>query len=120
MKELDPAVFVAVFQEMLGGPLFWLLAAGIALTTLAFLYVLIRDRGLTSRRFLGAEALGLAGGAAAVLSMQAITNSGFRDVGGPIDWLLVALIFVLGAVGTTLLVYTLWSLVGGRAAARDA
>jgi hypothetical protein len=114
MEELDPAVFVAVFIEMLGPVLFWLLVAGIVVTTLAFFYVLIRDRGLYSRRFVRSEILGLFGGVFAILFMQFITNSGFKDIGGPIDWVLVIAIFAAGAIGTTLLAYTVWSVAGGR------
>ncbi len=114
MQELDPLVFVVVFVEMLGPTLFWLLVAGIVATTMAFVWVLVRDRGLQARRLVRAELIGAAGGVAAISFMQTVTNSGFRDIGGPIDWVLVAVIFVVGAVGTTLLAYTVWSLVGGR------
>lgn len=105
MKDLDIAVFIAVFQEMLGGVLLWLLVAGAVLVTLAFAVVLVRERRISTRRLVWAELVGLAGGCASVLFMQAITHSGFSDLGGPIDWLLVLLIFGLGAGGATLLGY---------------
>ena len=105
MKDLDLAVFIAVFQEMLGGVLLWLLVAAAVVVTLAFVVVLLRERRISSRRLVWSEAVGIAGGCAAVLFMQTITHSGFADLGGPIDWLLVLLIWGLGAVGATLLGY---------------
>jgi hypothetical protein len=104
MKDLDPATFLAVFQEMLG-PLLWVLVALALAGTVAFLVVLLRDRGLRPRRLIWAEAAGLLGGIGAVLLMQTVTHSGFGDIGGPADWVLVALIFGLGAVGAIVLVY---------------
>jgi hypothetical protein len=113
MQTFDPAMFVAVLYEMLG-PLLWVIVAGSAIATLAFLWLLIRDRGLVSRRFLLSELVGIAGGFAAVLFMQLITHSRLADVGGPVDWLLVALIWLIGAGGTTVVVYDLWGLWAGR------
>lgn len=106
MKDLDPQVFVAVFQEMLG-PLLWVLVGVAVLATLAFVLVCLRDRGIRPRRLVWAELGGVAGGLGAVLFMHAVTNSGFRDMGGPIDWLLTLGIFAAGLVGTTLGVYAL-------------
>lgn len=109
MKELDVATFVAVFQEMLGGTL-WALVALAALATLAFLWVLLRDRGVVARRLVWAEALGLVGGVAAVVVMFLVTNSGLRDLGGPVDWLLVVGIFAGGVIATTVGAYALLGL----------
>ena len=114
MKELEIGVFVSVFVEMLGPVLFWLMVLAILAVTAAFVWVLIRDRGLDSRRLVRAQVVGILGGIAAVLFMQWITNSGFRDIGGPIDLVLVALIFVLGAVGAAILAYTVQAVVLGE------
>jgi phage shock protein PspC (stress-responsive transcriptional regulator) len=46
--------------------------------------------------------------------MHWITNSGFRDIGGPVDLMLVALIFVLGAIGAAILAYTVQAVVLGE------
>lgn len=106
MKELDPIVMFAVFQEMLG-PVLWLLAAlavgGIALAVRAFL----RDGGIDSRRLVRSELLGLLGGAGALVLMADVTHSGFTDAGGPVDWLLIGLIWGIGLAGTTILAYGL-------------
>jgi hypothetical protein len=117
MKDLDIGTFVAVFQEMLG-PWLWVGLAAAALATLAFAYVIVRDRGLVPARLVWSEVVAIAGGVAAVLIMQAVTHSGFADIGGPIDWVLVALIFAAGAVGTMVGVYALLGLVAGKRAWR--
>jgi len=116
MQNFDPAMFVAVLYEMLG-PLLWVIVVAGIVATLAFLWLLVRDRGLVSRRFVVSELVGVAGGFGAVVFMQLITHSGLADVGGPVDWLLVALIWLIGAVGTTVVVYDLWGLWAGRRAA---
>jgi hypothetical protein len=113
MKELDPLIFVAVFQEMLGW-LFWPLIALVLLGALAFLAVVIRDRGILARRFVVAELLGVAGGFAGIWFMLWITNSRLSDIGGPADWVLVALIWCAAAVGTTIASYIGLALLGGR------
>jgi hypothetical protein len=104
MKDLDPFVFIAVFQEMLGW-LFWPLVIFIVLGAVAFLAVLIRDRGINARRLVFAELVGVAGGFVGIWLMLAITNSQLKDMGGPIDWLLVAAIWVAGAIGATVVAY---------------
>jgi hypothetical protein len=70
-----------------------------------------RSRGVRrcAGRFVRAELVGIAGGIAAVLIMQAITHSRFSDIGGPIDVILIAMIWLAGAIGTTLLAYLLQS-----------
>jgi hypothetical protein len=45
-----------------------------------------------------------------------MTNSGFRDIGGPIDWLVLLGVFAAGAVGFAILVYVVQSLVRGTSA----
>ncbi len=104
MKELDLMSFLVVFQEMLG-PLLWVLVLLAVGGTLAFLVLLIKERGLRSRRLVGAELAGLAGGVVALVLMANVSSSGFTDAGGPADWFLIALVFGLGLVGTTMLVY---------------
>ena len=105
MKDLDPIVLLAVFQEMLG-PLLWIMLAVIVLGTLAFGLLLVRERGLVSRRLVRSEAVGVLGGVLALVLMAKVSSSGFTDAGGPADWFLIALVFGLGLIGTTILVYT--------------
>jgi len=105
MKELDPLVFLAVFQEMLG-PLLWLMLLVIVLGTAAFVALLLKERTINSRRLVRAELAGLVGGVLALVLMAKVSSSGFTDAGGPADWFLIALVFGLGLAGTAILVYT--------------
>ncbi len=113
MKELDPAIFLAVFQEMLG-PLLWILlllaVGGIA----AFVLVLLRERRIVSGRLVRAELVGLVGGALSLVLMAKVSSSGFTDAGGPADWFLIALVFGIGLAGTTILAYALLGWLAGR------
>ena len=107
MKEMDPLVLLAVFQEMLGW-LLWPLIGLIVLGTLAFLLLLVRDRGIVAQRLVPAQFVGPIGGALALVLMAKVSTSGFTDAGGPADWFLIALVFGLGLAGTTILMYTLF------------
>lgn len=112
MKDLDLWVFVSVFQEMLG-PILWVLV-GLAVAGIAvFLGIVLRDRGLSSRRLVWAELIGIVGGAAALLIMWVVTHSGIGDAGGPIDWVLIAAIWTMGAIGSAVLAYIALSLFKG-------
>ncbi|MDP3422421.1 MAG: DUF5368 domain-containing protein [Burkholderiaceae bacterium] len=105
MKELDPLVFLSVFHEMLG-PMLWLMlllaVGGIA----AFVALLLKEQGLVSRRLVRAELLGVLGGGVALVIMAKVSSSGFTDAGGPADWFLIALVYGVGLVGTTILAYS--------------
>lgn len=109
MQELDPLVFFAVFQEMLGLWL-WVLLAVAAFGIGSFIYAVVRDRGLRARRFVAAQLIGIAGGFAALFFMWWITSSSIRDVGGAIDVVLVLAIWVGGFLGGTILSYGLMGL----------
>ncbi|MBU4520506.1 MAG: DUF5368 domain-containing protein [Gammaproteobacteria bacterium] len=115
MKELDPMVFLSVFQEMLG-PLLWIMLLVAVLGILAFLALLVRERGLVSRRLVRAEVLGIFGGALALVIMAKVSSSGFTDAGGPADWFLIALVYGVGLVATVVLTYTLMGWISPRRA----
>jgi hypothetical protein len=104
MSEFDLWVFWAVFAEMLGIWLYVIVAVA-AVTTVLFVRALLQEHGLDFRRFVVSQALGLAGGLAALFFMWWITNSSIRDVGGPVDALLVVGIYLLGWAGATMLFY---------------
>ena len=106
MKELDPLILIAVFQEMLG-PLLWLLLAVIVLGTAAFLILLLRERKILSRRLMWSQLVGLFGGVMSLVIMARVSASGYSDAVGPADWILLAAVFTGGAVGTTVIAYTL-------------
>lgn len=105
MKELDPWVMLAIMQEMLG-PVLWLLVGVAVLGLAAFAALLLRERRLDARRLVRSQLLGLIGGALALVLMARVSSSGFTDAGGPIDWILIALVFGAGLVGTAILTYT--------------
>ncbi|MFN3985842.1 MAG: DUF5368 domain-containing protein [Rhodocyclaceae bacterium] len=113
MKELDPFVLLAVFQEMLG-PLLWLLILLAVGGTLAFVALLVREKGIVARRLVRAELAGLAGGVAALVLMAKVSSSGFTDAGGPADWFLIALVFGAGVAGTVILVYAAFGWMAAR------
>jgi hypothetical protein len=117
MKEFDPWVYLAVFQEMLGLWL-WLGLAGIAVLIAALVVLVRRERAVDWRRLVRAELLGLAGGGLALVLMAAVSSSGFTDAGGPADWILIVLVYAAGFAVTTLLGYTVAGWLRPRAAAR--
>ncbi len=115
MKDLDPMVFLAVFQEMLG-PLLWLLPLLAVGGVLAFVSLLVKEKGLVSRRLVWAELMGVLGGGVALVVMAKVSSSGFTDAGGPADWFLIALVYGAGLVGTVILAYAVMGWVRPRTA----
>ncbi len=111
MKQLTFGTLIAVFEEMFGRALFWALVAAAAVITLAYLYVLIRDRAVSWRKFLLAQLSMPVGAVAAVVFVMWITESRLSDIGGPIDAIVLLGIAAVGAVGLAILVYTVQSLV---------
>lgn len=110
MKELTFETLIAVFEEIFSPGLFWALVVAAIIVTLAYLFVLIRDRSMSMRKFLFAQLSMPFGAVAAVIFVQAMTNSHLRDIGGPIDVIVLLGVAVLGAIGTAILVYTAQSL----------
>ncbi len=110
MKDLTFETLLAVFEEIFGRGLFWAMVAVATLVTVAYLYVLIRDRAVSMRKFLYAQIAMPFGAVAAVLFVQAMTHSHFRDIGGPIDVIVLLGVAGMGAVGLAILVYTAQSL----------
>lgn len=105
MNELDPVILFSVFQEMLGMPLLWLLIIVIFMGTLAFIVLLVREKGILAARMLRSQALGVLGGLLALVLMVEVSSSGYTDAGGPADWFLIALVFGAGLIGTTIISY---------------
>lgn len=114
MKELTLETLLAVFEEIFGRGLFWAMVLAALLVTAAYLYVLIRDRSMSMRKFLMAQLAMPFGAIAAVLFVQAMTSSHFRDIGGPVDVIVLLGVAVMGAVGVAILVYTAQSLFRGK------
>lgn len=110
MKTLDPMVFYAVLLEMMGPWLLWTLVLTAVFGIVSFAWVIARERGFSPKRLVISEVLGLFGGIGALVLMAYVTVSGFTDAGGPVDWLLVGLIWGGGVVGTTVLSYAVFGL----------
>lgn len=110
MKDLTFSTLIAVFEEMFGKGLFWALVIAAVVITALYVFVLIRDRAMSMRKFLWAQLSMPFGALAAVLFVQRITSSGFGDIGGPIDVIVLLGVAVMGAVGLAILVYTAQSL----------
>ena len=111
MKELTIGTLIAVFEEMFGRGLFWALVIAAVLVTLAYLFVLVRDRSVSWRKFLWAQLSMPVGAVAAIAFVLAITKSQLADLGGPVDAIVFIGIGVMGAVGLAILVYTGQSLI---------
>ncbi len=107
MQEFDLLTIVSVFQEMLG-PLLWVLMAIIIFGTLAFIALIMFEKGIVSTRMVRSQAAGLFGGVVALIIMAKVSSSGFTDAGGPADWFLIALVYGLGFIGATIVLYTLF------------
>lgn len=114
MKELTLGTLLAVFEEIFGRGLFWAMVIVAALVTLAYLFVLIRDRSVSWKKFLLAQLSMPVGAVAAVVFVQSVTDSSFADIGGPVDVIILLGIAVVGAIGMAILVYTLEALIGSR------
>jgi hypothetical protein len=113
MEELTLSTFIAVFEEMFGRGLFWAMVAVAAIITLAYLFVLVRDRAMSMRKFLLAQLSMPIGAVLAVWFVLRITNSGLHHMGGPIDAIVLLGVGVAGAVGFAILVYVVQSLLRG-------
>jgi len=114
MQELTFETLLAVFEEIFGRTLFWAMVAVALVVTVAYLYVLVRDRAVSWRKFLWAQVSMPFGALAAVGFVLAVTRSGPGDIGGPIDLIVLLGVAAVGAVGTAVLVYTLESLLVRR------
>lgn len=111
MKDLTFETMLAVFEEIFGRGLFWAMILGAFIVTAAYLYVLLRDRSMSWRKFMLAQLSMPIGAAAALIFVLMITDSGLGDVGGPIDVIVLLGVAVVGAIGMAVLVYTAQSLI---------
>ena len=114
MKELTFETLIAVFEEVFGRGLFWTLVVVAVVVTLAYLYVLIRDRAVSWRKFLLAQLSMPVGAIVAVLFVQWMTDSRFSDLGGPVAVVVLLAVAAVGAIGMAILVYTLEAIVGSK------
>lgn len=111
MQEMTWETVITVLEEMFGIELFWFMVAVITIVTLAYVYVLIRDRSVSMRKFLWAQVSMPIGAIIAVWFVMYRTNSNISDMGGPIDYITLIAIAILGAIGCAILVYTAQSII---------
>lgn len=111
MKDLTFATLVAVFEEIFGRSLFWVMVAVAVVVTIGYVYVLVRDRAVSWRKFLLAQLSMPIGAIAAVWFVLAMTNSRIADLGGPVDLIVFLGVAVAGAIGGAIFIYTVHSLV---------
>jgi glucan phosphoethanolaminetransferase (alkaline phosphatase superfamily) len=114
MQDLTFTTLIAVFEEIFGRGLFWAMVVAAVLVTLAYLFVLIRDRAVSWQKFLFAQLSMPVGAVLAVWFVMVMTKSQLSDLGGPVDLIVFLGIAVAGAIGMAILVYTLESLLGSR------
>lgn len=110
MKELTLQTLIAVLEEIFGRGLFWAMVVAAVVVTALYLYVLVRDRSMSMRKFLVAQLSMPIGAIAAVLFVLQVTASRLEDMGGPIDVIVLLAVAAVGAVGMAILVYTIQSL----------
>jgi hypothetical protein len=119
MKDLDPAVFVAVFREMFG-VMYLPMVALFVLGAGALIVAIVKDGGINGRRLIRAEIAGLAGGFAGIALLLWLTRSSLADaLGGPIDWLLLIAVWTGGAIVATCVAYIALGLLGVPDPARE-
>ncbi|WP_424927313.1 DUF5368 domain-containing protein [Amaricoccus tamworthensis] len=114
MKDLTFGTLIAVFEEIFGRGLLWVMVAAAVVITAAYAYVLIRDRAVSWRKFLLAQLSMPVGAVLGVGFVMVMTGSRPSDLGGPVDLILFLGIAVAGAVGMAVLVYTLESLLAPK------
>lgn len=114
MKELTFGTLIAVFEEVFGGALFWAMVVVALLVTAAYIFVLVRDRAVSWRKFLLAQLSMPVGAVLAIWFVLTVTQSSLADLGGPVDIIVFIAVALLGAIGMGILVYTLEALIGSR------
>lgn len=111
MKDLTFGTLIAVFEEIFGRGLFWAMVAVAVVVTMGYLFVLVRDRAVSWRKFLLAQMSMPVGAIGAVWFVLFMTNSRLADLGGPVDLIVFLAIATGGATGAAILVYTAHSLI---------
>ena len=120
MTDISTSVIVALLEEVFGRGLFWLMfGAAISIAT-AYLYVLVRDRAVSWRKFLLSQLSMSIGAVVAIVFILSVTHSTFADIGGAIDVIVVTGLAAAGAIGMAILVYTAQPLIWRRCLQRMA
>ncbi|MDO5090368.1 MAG: DUF5368 domain-containing protein [Cardiobacteriaceae bacterium] len=105
MQSLGFETVWAILQSMLGVWL-WPLVIAILLLTLLFFGLLVKEKGIIGKRFIHSQLFGVVGGVFGLWLMARLSESRFDDAGGPIDWIVILAVYLLGAFGSAILYYT--------------
>lgn len=114
MKDFTFGSLLAIFSEMLGAGVFWLLVLLALMLIVAFVYVLFKRPRMAPkhrplRRFIRLS-IAAVGAIAAIAAVLTISSSTLTNIGGPIDVMALAAIALLGSAVLMMLVYTLQDL----------
>lgn len=104
MKELSLETLISVFTEMMG-IWFYVLLVVMVIGLVAIVAVVIKDGKIGAARAIRSELAAPVGGAFGIWVALTVTQSKLSDIGGPIDWVMFAVIFIVGAIGGTVVAY---------------
>jgi hypothetical protein len=105
MKDFSLTTLWTIAEELLGAPLLWSAAILAVLVAALFIVALMRRRGFRGG---GARAGAIAGAVAGVLVFIAapfLTQAGYGNLHGVVDWAALGLFAVLAFAGTAAAVY---------------
>lgn len=105
MQSIGFETLWAILQSMLGIWL-WPLLIAILLLTFLFFGLLIKEKRIVLKRFIHSQLFGVVGGIVGLWIMALLSESRFDDAGGPIDWIIIIVVYFLGAFGSAILYYT--------------
>ncbi|MBK5967199.1 hypothetical protein CCR95_24795 [Thiocystis minor] len=114
MTSLTLEQLFAVLLEIVGAPVFWSLIGASSLILIAFIALLMRNRKQERHAPWRVKLWASIGALAAILSLQYATSSGFSDLGGPIDLIVLMLAGGAGAVCLMILAYVAQSLLPSK------
>lgn len=105
MEEFTVEIFVAIFEEMFGFWLWWLLVATAVTVAVLFFYFLIKEKRYRLKDFSLSMMAAPVGAIVAVLVVFWLTSSNFSDLRGAIDFIIISLVAILSAIATLVSVY---------------
>ncbi len=107
MKEFEISVFITIFEEMFGFFLWWsLVVIGVVVATL-FFYFIIKEKFFS---FKLPSITALFGAIIAIFVVLSLTDSTLGDLNGTVDFVLIFLVALSGAIATFACVYVIQSI----------
>ncbi len=105
MEEITIGAFIAIFEEMFGFWLFWLLVIMAVVGIGLFLYFLIKEKRTKAKDFLWAKWSAPFVGIASIFIILWMTYSWFDDIGGAIDVFILMFVAIFSAIAVTVITY---------------